>query len=689
VPVLRIISNPRTSVVFVVCALATLSLVLSQSRAAVILLVTDGLIALLLTSIITLTGTWLIPATHTGPLPLRWHLLLGAGLGCGGMSAGVLVLGICGQLQHYTWMVILGVLVVTAVCAVFRLARLRRVTREPSAFGPSVWLCLCITPFVALALLVSVVPPGVFWVEEGAGYDVQEYHLQLPKQYYQQGRIAYTPHNVYGNFAANVEMLYLLSIIVCDDVYDGAAVAKCVNTILGALCVFAGYVAGRERSYGCGILTAVVCASAGWLTYLCGVAYVENGMLMFAMMSTACFIRVHRRSHDTTSEFVWLFLSGLLAGFACGTKYTAALLVVVPLGVAVVVMSWRTVAAYRKSFLFCAAALVGFAPWLVKNTAMTGNPVFPLAHTLWDSYPPGWGHAEARHFDWSHQPDSGVPTLVERLHILWDRIPADPLQRFGPLLLILAGVRLFSSSRNRVDWALLAMLAIQVLGWTYGTHLYARFAVPLIIPLALLAGRSYDRATTRPRRVLLTVVTVAGTLFSLAHVSRLYVDHVYIDGRRLHLEGIDRYFRLGLMDGHQHLAVINQELPPDSKILLVGDAKAFYFERPVDYCVVFNRNPFVEVVQSSEVDRAIVDWFRRKQYTHVLVNWSEIHRLRSSRYGFPDVVQPELFRRLERAGLRLTHAFVTSRADRPYATLYQVQPAKSAREIGAGSESEE
>ena len=53
-------------------------------------------------------------------------------------------------------------------------------------------------------------------------FDVLEYHLQGPKEYYQAGRIAYLPHNVYTNMPFGVEMLHLLGMEVYGDWWWGA-----------------------------------------------------------------------------------------------------------------------------------------------------------------------------------------------------------------------------------------------------------------------------------------------------------------------------------------------------------------------------------------------------------------------------------------------------------------------------------
>ena len=52
-------------------------------------------------------------------------------------------------------------------------------------------LALVTAPFAALVLLVSTLPPGTIWRESGFAYDVLEYHLQVPKEYFLAGAVTY------------------------------------------------------------------------------------------------------------------------------------------------------------------------------------------------------------------------------------------------------------------------------------------------------------------------------------------------------------------------------------------------------------------------------------------------------------------------------------------------------------------
>src|SRR5206468_1832014 len=92
-------------------------------------------------------------------------------------------------------------------------------------------------------------------------------------------------------------------------------------------------------------------------------------------------------------------------------------------------------------------------------------------------------------------------------------------------------------------------------------------------------------------------------------------------------------------------------LPPDARVLLVGQAAVFHLNHPIVYNTVFNRETFESLARDrtpAEVGRAL----QQKGITHVYVDWSEIERYRSpGNYGFTPFVTPEAFARLVAAGV--------------------------------------
>ncbi len=653
-------------------AAAVLLIVAVESPRALLFLVTDGVVALGIVATASLAGLWLVSWLCLGELPLRWHLLLGAGLGIGVLALSALVLGLAGLLSRTLWCTLL------AAAGISGIVKLGMLCRHPTSKSdtPSprrvwYWLWLVACPFAALTLLVAMVPPGVLWVEEGGGYDALEYHLQMPREHFEAGRIEYAEHNVYANFPANAEMLYLLAMVVEGGPLAGVTAAKLINAWMAFLTVGAAWLAGREAGPTTGLCTGLLAATAGWLFYLSGVAYAENTMLFFAMLSAAAMVRASKAEGGT--ELRWIIIAGLLAGFSAGCKYTALVLIVMPLGLAILVGRWSSQPRRVTAFvLFSLAGVVSFAPWMLKNLAFTGNPVFPLAGSVFDSFPAGWSAELAEHFARSHAPSPDESALSVRAGAMWSKVIADRSQRFGPAVFLLAVVGLVANRRRRLVLQFGLVLLVQMVLWMGLTHLYARFAVVLLVPLVILGGRFMGELSTPVQKMGL-VVLLGGGLWNLNFAVDIYRQHLYAAGRRICIEGAPELFTNGQVPFTEHLGVINHELPEGSKVLLIGEARAFYFLGDVDYCVVFNRSPFVEAVEAADDLSAVGAWLTAKGYTHVYVCQSEIERLRRSRYGFPAVVTRELFDRLISAGLlQPVRVFSTGTGSPPYGVLYEV-----------------
>ncbi len=60
-------------------------------------------------------------------------------------------------------------------------------------------------------------------------FDVGTYHFEGPKEYFQNGRITFLPHNVYTNFPFLTEMFALLGMVLHGDWYWGAVAGKCAS----------------------------------------------------------------------------------------------------------------------------------------------------------------------------------------------------------------------------------------------------------------------------------------------------------------------------------------------------------------------------------------------------------------------------------------------------------------------------
>lgn len=673
------------------CAILSLSGLAIFYPQALIPFFLDSLIAILLLAPAMLAGIGVMRVCRQDAVPVRWCVIGGASLGCGALSLITLLFGMLGWLNRPVFIVLNVVLLAIGLAALRRRIALRSATNRDDGPGSRkvdsfAWLWLLVVPFVVMSAGAVSTAPGFLWEEEGFAYDVLEYHLQVPKEYRANGRIDYLPHNVYASFPSNVEMLYLHAMILLDADVETGSIAHATHWWLGVLFVGAGWCVARDWSARAGTLVGVLLATTGWLGYLSGLAYVEHGVLLYGMLATGAILRALKGDRSELSGALsgasrtdstqatannsgtWVMLSGVFAGLSCGCKYTAVACLAVPLLVVLLIVtkgSWKRRIGHAG--MYGLLLLLTFGPWLTRNVIQTGNPVFPLMPSVFNASPEGWGVEEAARWERGHRPTESESSVAARFRQLWSRVAWDRYHRFGPVLFVLAIAGLAFRKWGRTETGLVLLVLMQLVVWLAATHLYARFAVVFLIPLTLLAGRFIvDQGHAIRVWLMSAALTIAAT-WNGFHVARLHgQEHVPA------LAGLPAsVFYEGQVPGFEYFGAVNSLVPDVGRVLLVGEARAFYFTCPVDYTVVFNHSPFLEVVRGRQTPDEAVQWLRSRSYTHVLVHWGEIERLRNT-YGFAEQMTTALLSVFEGAGLVPVERFSHPKKSTRYVELYEI-----------------
>jgi 4-amino-4-deoxy-L-arabinose transferase-like glycosyltransferase len=491
------------------------------------------------------------------------------------------------------------------------------------------WLWLALPPAL-LIVLGAMLPPVEF--------DVLEYHAQAPKEYFQNGRIEFLPHNVYANMPLGTEMLSLLGMVVSGDWWTGALVGKTLIGLFAPLAALALLAAGLRL----GSLTAGVVAASGylaipWIAMVSTLGLVEGVLACYLLLTWyALWLWVAARKDGGAGNSSWLFLAGLFAGSAVACKYPAALFVLVPTVVFVVAIA-RGRATQGVMLLLLGAAICS-GPWLGRNLMATGNPTYPLLH--------GWfgpeSRSEALDARWraAHRPPNFEPgDLIRRmgdvlLYSEWN----------SPLIVPLAVLAFMAAGHRRLKLWALGYAAFVLLAWWLLTHRIDRFWIPLFPIFALLAGwgATWNRGILW-RRVLKTLLI--GT--TLANVWFMAIG---LGGDNRFLVSLE-----SLREDPQRVPswvlYLKRHVPTQGRVLSIGDAAVFRIEAPVLYNTVFDASR-LEGLARGRTPRQVHAQFVEQGITHLYVNWNEIGRYRQrGNYGFTDFVQPDLFRSWVEAGV--------------------------------------
>ncbi|MEZ5940939.1 MAG: glycosyltransferase family 39 protein [Planctomycetaceae bacterium] len=597
---------------------------------------------------------------------------LSGGLGLGALSLLMLGLGLLGFMSTMLLAVILGATVATEFALTLRRAiTADNLTADSIPAAPQ-WFrhtAIAICGLFLLLIISGALLPSM-------DFDVKEYHLGGPKEYFRDGQISFLPHNVYTSFPFLTEMLSLTGMVLRNDWYWGAIVGK---GILASFTLFtaAGLYAFVSRAVdeSAGWLAATLYLTTPWVYRMSIIAYTEGALCCYVMLTLLAFDLAVRKSDGLSKN--WPLLVGLLAGCAAATKYPGLVFICIPFGLAWIYVVWSRRSSQQSAsaqviFTYIAGALIAFSPWLAKNFWETGNPVYPFAWSIFGGA--DWNATLDAKFKAGHAAPTHLLTNPQALVFdLWEKI-VDVTSKSdwqSPLMFGLIPLAWLAPCRERVRGVSLYALLFFLL-WFFITHRIDRFWVPMLPLLCILAAigarqlwKSWQYEYGHeglPMPIVLTgvissiatvvVVTVYHFVFATSGFcgpNNFVQPYEQVQQQAFKFTPLIAYLEQ-LRDVHDR----NGDEP--MRVLLVGEAQIFDLRGDYVYNTVFDTSLFEEwtgvpgddmpsgerAMQSPEEVLAVL---KEQGVTHVAVNWHEILRYRTT-YGYTNYVTPARFNEL-------------------------------------------
>ncbi|MDE2290720.1 MAG: hypothetical protein KGL53_01450, partial [Elusimicrobia bacterium] len=306
--------------------------------------------------------------------------------------------------------------------------------------------------------------------------------------------------------------------------------------------------------------------------------------------------------------------------------------------------------------LAAAAALLALSPWLAKNAAFYGNPVFPYLQERFartSEQREAWlalrrKYLSAAATDWralDHDAQGRDPAAVLTtwgglrgwlLHPWTFSTRADYYESdfMGPLFLCLLPLAALSPPAAPA-FVLLAVLCAALWAPLSLVSALPRFFVPCLAPLSLLlagAAAGAEPRRLRPAALLLSgVVLCGGVLAAAVSPSSEYLRGV-VSGR----QGEADFLRHGHpgypTPPYAGIEYIDAHAAPGDGVMLVGDARGLYLRRPYTASSLFSAQDFEDLFDSSRDPQDLERRLREEDVRYFLFNCGEIERVRPTMY---------------------------------------------------------
>ncbi len=398
----------------------------------------------------------------------------------------------------------------------------------------------------------------------------------------------------------------------------------------------------------------------------------------------------NNRTDNNRSEFEhresWLILLiFVFAGASTAAKYTGLLYGVLPCLVATVAIvvhrgrysdaNWLAIVKRWSVPLVCGLTLT-CVPWFAKNAVLAGNPVYPLAYQLFG----GRGLSDERAAQWAQAhrvpveaaSDSAYSVIALLKSVKQVFVASEFVQPSLMILLVCGFLGAMFVGEKHVDqslankklaakksvdgwrlksdvWAWGAWSLWILVVWWLATHRIDRFWLPAVLLWVPIAGVGLLWLAREISHTLATVLVLAELGFGLLVNSspvigdtRFFVSLAALrtDDGNADEAGEASEVQVGRLS--RSIAWCNENLDPaDSKLLLIGEARAFDFRMPILYSTCFDVSPAETWLRVDAAEERVLERQRENLrdagVTHVLVNWSELARYRSpGNYGFSD-----------------------------------------------------
>jgi len=581
------------------------------------------------------------------------HTALAGSLGLAAVSLITLDLGFLGLLSRTLFGVLLLIPIVVETSLWFKEGIVKK-SQQPVERSKSFRILLAGCLIFLIPMLLGAMLPSM-------DFDVKEYHLEGPKEYFLAGRVQFLPHNVYTSFPFLTEMITLCGMVLTNDWFMGALVGKTVLMLFAPLTALGIFAVGKRIANStAGLLGALVYLSTPWAYRISIIAYTEGAMCCYVivtLLALLIWMDTTKNPDSTPSQRRSLtLLLGLLSGCAIATKYPGLVMVAIPVALTLLATVILRKFPLRESMImagiYILGGLVSFGPWVIKNSLETGNPVYPLMYSIfggedWDEeLNVKWKAGHARPSPLLKAPAAMAQELKKNvvdvaLGSVWQ----------SPLMFGLAPLAFFWRRREKRFWIVVGAAATLLSVWYALTHLIDRFWVPALPVIAVLSGVAwvvvYDFFHSEQHRKSLSQLLIGKSITCLFIVTLVYnFAFMTTDASGYNAYLID-YEVSREQVKPDSLRVAESAMKPGDRVLFVGEAMVFDANFDYRYNTVFDQSLFEEWtsrklgIKQWELlsEKEIADRFRKEGITHILVNWNEVLRYRTT-YGYTDFVSP-------------------------------------------------
>jgi preprotein translocase subunit SecG len=444
-------------------------------------------------------------------------------------------------------------------------------------------------------------------------YDSLVYHLGVLQQYISFGGIKDIPGNIFSYFPQLMSMNWLFCLILSNELC--VKLFQFFTAAMGvyAACELAGIYNGQR------VVTALLLLTSP-LFVLNATRISTEAPVMFFTVVLLLFAAGKKDDMLSTGDNVFM---GAMLGAIISVKYTAVLTAVF-----FIVFLLYMIYKKRETYAGLTAALlipvIIISPYLIRNYLYAGNPFYPFLTGIFHT---SVNAADAAAYVANISKFGPGMNIIEFLKSPWTTAVTPAI--FGgdatAGLLPAALVIIICGFARRMKIAAAFFIFYYITWYFFGPVL--RFLLPAEAAGAVIVSAVYTKARGQLKVIIITILIIIQSAVSVYFVEKyLKPEELFIRSGDAYISSRTTYYKAAIfINGYD----VNKR-----PVVLLGEARCFYFNVPVEAYTVFNSR---KIIMGFEEDFGanFMKQFAAQKAGYVMINRTETARLKNA--GFGDV----------------------------------------------------
>lgn len=442
--------------------------------------------------------------------------------------------------------------------------------------------------FLIILLIFQVIVNLLGALGPELSFDALWYHLTLPKLYLINNSIFFIPGSLlyYSAMPKLIEMLYIFGLSTGFEEFP-----KLIHFSFGLLTIGAIYKLAKEFvDRRLSLIASLIFYSSltvGWESIT---AYIDLGRTFYEVIALWAFIKWIKYKKNK-----WLYLSGILLGFATAVKLVSFVSLIIFLLLIIYYLrneNQDKKKIIKKSVVFFAIVLSLSLPWLIFSYFSSGNPIYPIGSMI--------------KVDRSFFLLQGLFYNFIRMYLL----SSDPI---NPIYLLILPLIIVTYKKSNKYFKIFTIYFIfstlfSILLYRIGGN---RFALPYTGGFAVLCALTMDVIKDKRIKKILIACVILVAFSSIFYRTLANAKFIpYFLSMETKKDFLSKKLNFSFGDFYDTDNYFKLNIKKDDKVLLYGFHNLFYLDFPyIDSSWVKKGEEFNYIaVQNSKLPERFKDW---------------------------------------------------------------------------------